>query len=379
MNADPDFGPELAPAPLTPRPVALPPLPTTARPRPAPAPVAPAPDEDQAEDGEDLDEYDGEDYDDEDEYDEDDGEYEDEGEEDEEFDEGDYDDDPRYNPEPAEQHSSRHDGLGWDSWLGLPGKPDDRRADPGPDGQKSLAQYYDSVNAGTYTDTARAAFVDRSGGRGAMVRARLKRRRDEDGEARDVYRARSAGMAVLVVAGLVLGVVVIMVVNLKHSSPLTTPAKSGPAPAAATTTAPAAGPATTETWPHATADCYATKTATNVVGAGPGDPSTGPGAILGFEWSYYSDRSAARAREWVAAGADVGDTAKIQAAIDAVPTTTRYCVHITKSDADATGSTWNVVLSEQFPTDKTPQQWHQTITTRTEGGRVLITSIRKAD
>ncbi|MFE3229833.1 hypothetical protein [Nocardia sp. NPDC059228] len=399
MNADPDFGPELTtetaevpPTPRSSRPLALSTLPTLPMPvsKRAPAePLEPAEDEDQGDDGEDYpDDYDDTaDYDDDgdddgDDY--DDGEFDDEDGEFDEFedeDPDDYGEDPRYVPDQAEHRSARPDGLPWDSWLARPGKPDPRKPkpDPGPDGQKSLSDYYDAVNAGTYTDSARKAFVDRSGGRGAAVRARLKRRRDDDND-REVYRARSGGVAVLAVAGVALVVVVIVLFNVNHSSPLLSQANSSPHPTALTTTAPImAGPATTEGYPHATADCYATKTPTNVVGAGPGDPSSGPGVILGFEWAYYSDRSGARARDWVATDADVPDAPAIQSGIDSVPTGTRYCVHITKSDSDTSGNTWNVSLSEQFPDDKAPMTWPQLITTRTEGGRVLITAIRKAN
>ncbi|MGV9668387.1 hypothetical protein [Nocardia niigatensis] len=242
-------------------------------------------------------------------------------------------------------------------------------ADPGSSWESWLPGRAATEHGETYSDHARASFADRSGGLGAAARARLKRRRDLDGP-----RERGRAPAVLVAVGVAVVVVLVVAVNVGHSSPQKAPSRS--APAVVTTTA-ASAPATTEGYPHATADCYATKTADTVVGAGPGDPSTGPGAILGFNWAYYSDRSGARARDWVTPDAEVSDAASIQAGIDTVPVATRYCVHISRADSDGSGNTWNVVLSEQYPTDKTPQQWAQTITTRAEGGRVLITAIRK--
>ncbi|MFE3195903.1 hypothetical protein ACFXHA_43375 [Nocardia sp. NPDC059240] len=243
------------------------------------------------------------------------------------------------------------DGASWSSWLA----DHDR----------------DSTEKTSYSDMARAAFVDRSGGVGAAARARLKRHRDPDRPRRN----RPPLSAVFMLVGVAVLVVVVLGVNLGSGSPRTAPARSAPGTTVAST---ASAPATTESYPHATADCYATKTGDTVVGAGPGDPTTGPGAILGFEWAYYADRSGARARDWVTPDASVLDAAAIQAGIDATPVATKYCVHITRAAADGTGSTWNVTLSEQYPTDKTPQQWTQTITTTTSGGRVLITAIRKA-
>lgn len=258
---------------------------------------------------------------------------------------------PKPDPEPETPDADSE--TPWDSWI--PGRATTEQGE-------------------TYTDHARGSFVDRSG-IGAAARARLKRPRDGGWSSEQRSRAPAA---LLALAGVVVVVVVVLGVNLSASS-----SKSGPLAAVPASTAHAATTAaastTTEPYPHATADCYPVKSADVVVGAGPGDPTTAPGAILGFQWAYYSDRSGARARDWVAAGADVPDAAAIQAGIDSVPAATKYCVHVSRADSDGSGGTWNVVLSEQFPTDKTPQQWAQTVTTRAEGGRVLITAIRKAN
>lgn len=232
----------------------------------------------------------------------------------------------------------------------------------------------------TFTDTARRGFRDRTGA--VPIIGRISRRDHDDDEVHTLYPRRGLLLG-LGVAALALVMIVVVVANLRmglNASP------SGPVPAAASqpttaarTTATVSAPATTEGYPHSTADCYPTKTATSVVGAGPGDPTTAPGVILGFDWAYYVDRSGARAREWIAPDATgINDAAGIQAGIDSmVPVATKYCVHITRSEADRSGNVWDVVLSEQFPTDKIPAQWHQTITTATVNGRVLITSIRQ--
>ncbi|MFE3194602.1 hypothetical protein ACFXHA_36740 [Nocardia sp. NPDC059240] len=185
-------------------------------------------------------------------------------------------------------------------------------------------------------------------------------------------RRRIPKSAVIMLAAMAVSIALVIVANSRHGAPAGTQTLSGEGQAAVTSAIATAPPI--DSYPHATAGCFTTITGDAVTGAGPGDPATGPGAILGFEWAYYSDRSGARAREWVTADAQVPTAETIQAGIDSMPVDTKYCVHITRSASD----TWNVTLSEQYPTDPTPQQWAQTITTTATGGRVLITEIRKA-
>ncbi|MGW4125600.1 hypothetical protein [Nocardia sp. NPDC004711] len=414
MSTDPDFGPDLATGEAQPKPrpraVGLPPMAAMLSRRMASEPAVPAEtgqatdeaDEDQAA-AADFDETDADEFDYAD--DADDGEDDETGGDYEDFDDDDGQDydgedahgtDPQFNPDRPSAGGAVVRVGSWDSWLPVPAKSG--RVAPARAAADDVDEFdefddeadefdlpdYDAMNQGreSYGDTARAAFSDRSGGRVSAARARLKRRRRNTDGGHEVYRARSAVPAVLAVAGVVAVVTVVIVVNVRGgSSPLLAPAgPAHPSGSASPAQAAVSTPAQTETYPHATSDCYATRTADTVVGAGPGDPNGGgPGAILGFEWSYYADRSGARARDWVASESSVPDAATIQAGIDTVPVATKYCVHISKADADGSGNTWSVVLSEQYPTDKTPQQWHQTITTASVGGRVLITAIRKAD
>ncbi|WP_282781879.1 hypothetical protein [Nocardia sp. CC201C] len=269
----------------------------------------------------------------------------------------------------------------WDDWLGRPRKgttPTAAAADPDED-EWDIPDYDaddDTADQG-YSATARRGLVDRSGSVKPVVGRLARRREDTDTEV-SVYRSRSVAAAVATVAAAAVVIGTIVVVNLKMGGP--TGALSP------TTTAPALVPATAapvasttavvpENYPHATANCYATAGDTTVVGAGPGDPATPAGVILAFEWAYYVDRSGARAREHVAPDATVPDAAAIQAGIDTVPDGTKYCVFLTRADAD--GRTWQVELHEQYPTDPAPQRYAQVITTRTEGGRALITAITK--
>ncbi|MFJ4657625.1 hypothetical protein ACIP5Y_40720 [Nocardia sp. NPDC088792] len=250
----------------------------------------------------------------------------------------------------------------WDEWLARPRRP----------GDYDDEEEHDGAHGETWGDVARRGFVDRTGGRTLLDR--LRRTEDDFDDEPGPGRSRGASivLGVLAVAAVLIVAILVISVNAgmgKNKTGHPAMAVPTPAPAPAPTLA-----GTPEPYPHATADCLGTHTDALTVGAGPGDPTTGPGAILGFEWSYYVDRNAARAREFVAPDGTVSDTKTIQSGIDSVPADTRYCVHITGADHDP--NTWNVVLSEQFPTDKTPRQWPQTVTTRTDHGRVLITGIR---
>ncbi|WP_306364506.1 hypothetical protein [Nocardia sp. CC227C] len=275
-------------------------------------------------------------------------------------------------PAPIPAKVAAHTGN-WDEWLAGParGRGTERlprataaRTDDEPDTRD------DDTGDSGYSATARRSVVDRTG-RIKPVLGRLTPRREHDDY--EGTRSRGALVAVATVgaAALLIGVIVAVNVNLGDA-----------ANTAAVTSTVTLVPASTdsaapvpENYPHATDNCFATRTDTAVVGAGPGDPATAAGAILAFEWAYYVDRNAARAREHVAADAAVPDTATIQAGIDEVPDGTRYCVFLTRADAD--GHTWQVELHEQYPSDPEPQRYAQIITTRTDGERALITAISK--
>lgn len=276
-------------------------------------------------------------------------------------------------PAPIPAKVAAHTGN-WDEWLAGPARgrgaehlPRDTTARADDDEQDTPD---DDTGYSGYSATARRNVVDRTG-RIKPVLGRLTPRRDRDDYEGTRTRGTLVAVATVGAAALLIGVIVAVNVNLGDT-----------ADTAAVTSTVTLVPATTdsvapvpENYPHATANCFATRTETTVVGAGPGDPATAPGAILAFEWAYYVDRNAARAREHVAADATVPDAATIQAGIDEVPDGTRYCVFLTRADAD--GNTWQVELHEQYPTDPSPQRFAQIVTTRTDGERALITAISK--
>jgi hypothetical protein len=73
--------------------------------------------------------------------------------------------------------------------------------------------------------------------------------------------------------------------------------------------------------------------------------------------------------------AQVPSAADIQAGIDSLPADTRYCVHVTPGpDTTAGDQRWRVELSQQYR--GAPETiLRQSVDTRTESGRTLITAI----
>ncbi|MFI5501094.1 hypothetical protein ACIA5E_18705 [Nocardia asteroides] len=114
-----------------------------------------------------------------------------------------------------------------------------------------------------------------------------------------------------------------------------------------------------------------------VTGFGPGDTTSGPGAILGFNYAYYVQRSAEQARRFLTTDALVGPGDRLQAGIDAVPAGTRHCVTISPLVRVGDADLWAVTVTEYHPTTE-PFAPRQIITTRTLGAATLISSIARA-
>ncbi|WP_433578065.1 hypothetical protein [Nocardia brasiliensis] len=109
------------------------------------------------------------------------------------------------------------------------------------------------------------------------------------------------------------------------------------------------------------------------VGNGNGDTASGAGAILGFQYAFYVQRSGAQARAFVAPDAENVSSAEIiQGGINAeVPVGTKHCLRITEVASD----TFDVDLTQRKP-DGTETIYHQTITTAVRDGKVLVYSIK---
>ncbi|MFC9872069.1 hypothetical protein [Nocardia salmonicida] len=111
------------------------------------------------------------------------------------------------------------------------------------------------------------------------------------------------------------------------------------------------------------------------IGRGPGDHTSGPGAILGFEYAFYSDRDGEKARSFVAPDADTVSSAPIiQRGIDEhVPRGTTYCAQINQIGPDD----YELDLTERRPGGTSAEDllYTQLITTTVRDGRTMITAI----
>lgn len=126
---------------------------------------------------------------------------------------------------------------------------------------------------------------------------------------------------------------------------------------------------------HGLTGCEEFRSASITISAEPGDTATPQGAILGFEYSYYVDRDAAKARSFVTDNAHVGDEAAIADGIALLPAGVQYCVHITRSDS-SDRSVWDVILKQQWPGDTEIESIpFRILTTEVTPGIFKVTSI----
>ncbi|MFD3507368.1 hypothetical protein [Nocardia sp. NPDC058666] len=124
---------------------------------------------------------------------------------------------------------------------------------------------------------------------------------------------------------------------------------------------------------HALSGCESFRTPSITISAERGDTASPEGAILGFEYSYYVDRDANKARSFVTDDAHVGNASALAAGIGTLPLGVKYCIHITKADDP---SLWNVTIHQKWPGDATVEKVEQVMrTTEVSPGRHRITSI----
>ncbi|MFI9506541.1 hypothetical protein [Nocardia sp. NPDC052566] len=132
------------------------------------------------------------------------------------------------------------------------------------------------------------------------------------------------------------------------------------------------GPKTPQASPGATLSCPASKDGKVTVGNGPGDTASGAGAIFGFQYAFYVERSGERARKFVAPdNENVSSAEIIQKAIDEqIPAGTTHCVRIT----DVGSGAYDVDLTEHRP-DGTTNVYKQTVVTAHRDDKYLVKSI----
>lgn len=222
--------------------------------------------------------------------------------------------------------------------------------------------------SGDYVPTPTLPRLTDYGGGGKIAR---RPRRNYDDERYDGDRGKTRIVAA--VGGIVGAVALVAVVGV-----IATARDDPTAPTQAGATGTRAATATTTAAPlpaHALPGCETFRTSSITISAEPGDTSTPQGAILGFEYSYFVDRSAVKARTFVTDDAQVGNEAALAIGIAGLPQDVRYCVHITRGDAKDP-AVWDVTVRQQWPEDLAPEKVAYLVrTAEVSTGRFLITSI----
>ena len=117
-------------------------------------------------------------------------------------------------------------------------------------------------------------------------------------------------------------------------------------------------------------DCTAGDDAVTVSN-GEGDASSVAGAVVAFNYGYYTERSAEAALE--VADSDRFDADALQAGIDTVPEGTTHCVRVAVD-----GATAAVELTESRPGGDS-EVYEQVVETSEDDGQVSITQIRETE
>ncbi|MFC9892252.1 hypothetical protein ACFVMC_01040 [Nocardia sp. NPDC127579] len=122
-------------------------------------------------------------------------------------------------------------------------------------------------------------------------------------------------------------------------------------------------------------NCPATTNGDLTTGNGVGNTTSGTGAILGFQYGFYVERSGEKAREYVAPDAPLIATADhMQTAINnEIPRGTTHCLRILAVGPD----TYSVDLTTVHPNSNQPIVYPQTVTTVIRDGKTLVYTIEK--
>ncbi|WP_157121317.1 hypothetical protein [Nocardia miyunensis] len=127
-----------------------------------------------------------------------------------------------------------------------------------------------------------------------------------------------------------------------------------------------AGGATSSAQADKGLDCQTFSNGALTTGNGPGDTLSGPGAILGFEYGIYTERSAAKAQQFVVPHRlDVS-----QQVIDAYPKGITYCLRINTLAPD----TFKVDITELHPNGDKPQ-YGDVFSVQNVNGKFLISQL----
>ncbi|WP_330229744.1 hypothetical protein OHA40_27525 [Nocardia sp. NBC_00508] len=268
-------------------------------------------------------------------------------------DDNDDNDEPRQRrPEdvPADLPAQRSEFTGgWSDWVAS------GRA-PGPD---------DDYVAPRQAEVAQFPWAgDESDDRVERPRPRVSRALRQ--AAREHPATRRARMLIIVIAAvLVLAVAAVCVLMLVRSA-------ADPAAAPRDSRGPASVQLTVGSAQAAGAGACPTERSDAIVrGAEAGGTTSGPDAVLLFQYAYYVERSGERARAAVAPDAAVQPAWVIQRGIDTVPAGTTHCVRIVTIGDHR----YSVEVTEYRPGGVPATYNRQMVTTAVIDGRTMITGI----
>ncbi|MFF0494339.1 hypothetical protein ACFYTQ_35425 [Nocardia sp. NPDC004068] len=245
--------------------------------------------------------------------------------------------------------------MGWDQWL-LPEPTKTTEVAPVPAAEVGPVRTPDDAEMHSVTgDSAWSQWLDNSA---PVEQATSSAPAPAEALARNRWRlALLIGGAGLIVGAVIAGSVALVSTNTPAPA-LPTPAVTPP-PASVIDPVLGVGPG-----------CAPTRTPKLVRGNGTGGTSSGPDAILAFQYGYYGARSGAAAWSVVAPGAQVSPVEAIDAGIATVPPGTRHCITITP----AADNEYVVVIVETRP-DSSVHTYQQRVTVTSEGGKTLIAQI----
>ena len=195
----------------------------------------------------------------------------------------------------------------------------------------------------------------------ALAHATMERAKARRARRRRLLVAAQSVAGVVAVAGVVTGGIV-LVASSSTRPHLPSAALSKPQPTNALAAA------------EPTAWCADLQVGAQTRGAGPGDTTTGVGAILWLQYQMYVKHDADKARQALAPDAAAAPVEMTRAAIAAIPPGTTHCVHMTALAPDR----FAVTLTERH-SDGTSVAWGTVMTTKAQAdGRTLIDSVTAA-
>ncbi|GAA5054196.1 hypothetical protein [Nocardia callitridis] len=265
---------------------------------------------------------------------------------------------------PVELPAQRSEFVGgWSDWV--------VGHAPGPDDEYPVGRNADLVRFPWSDDGAYGGEYDEDSGARPLASPALRRRAKQQAY-RELAARRGRAVVALIAAVLVLVVAAAAAVWLLHGSAGVGAASSPNLPSTADVRFTANSLYSGGDSSKADTACPTERDNSIVRGADAGSTDSGPDVVLAFQYAYYVERSAERARAVLAPNAAVAPVEAIQRGIDSVPAGTTHCVRVVRLGANE----YSVEVTEYRPGGAAATYSKQTVGTTVIDGRTLITGIR---